>query len=108
MICRMWCHDCGAMEGELHQKGCDMERCLICKRQLLSCPKHTWEDFKDEEREPYFEVPNVCSKCGKLYPELIMISDTEWKSVCGVTFPTDCILCKDCLKFVKELRGKNG
>jgi hypothetical protein len=31
------CHDCGAREGELHQRGCDMERCPFCHGQLIGC-----------------------------------------------------------------------
>jgi hypothetical protein len=31
------CHDCGAIEGQLHQRGCDMERCPFCGGQLISC-----------------------------------------------------------------------
>lgn len=31
------CHDCGVEEGELHEMGCDMERCPFCGRQLISC-----------------------------------------------------------------------
>jgi hypothetical protein len=31
------CHDCGAHEGEIHQWGCDMERCPQCGGQLISC-----------------------------------------------------------------------
>jgi hypothetical protein len=31
------CHDCGAREGELHQFGCDMERCPFCGGQLIGC-----------------------------------------------------------------------
>jgi len=31
------CHDCGACEGQIHEYGCDMERCPFCGRQLISC-----------------------------------------------------------------------
>lgn len=31
------CHDCGAKYGELHQEGCDMERCPTCGEQLIGC-----------------------------------------------------------------------
>lgn len=31
------CHDCGVLEGQLHEPSCDMERCPICLGQLLTC-----------------------------------------------------------------------
>lgn len=31
------CGDCGAKEGELHERGCDQERCPFCGGQLLAC-----------------------------------------------------------------------
>ena len=31
------CGDCGAMPGNYHHPGCDIERCPICGCQLLSC-----------------------------------------------------------------------
>ena len=34
---RAMCHDCGVLEGELHQYGCDMESCPGCGGQLITC-----------------------------------------------------------------------
>jgi len=31
------CHDCGVVPGGKHHSGCDMERCPICGRQLITC-----------------------------------------------------------------------
>ena len=31
------CHDCGAEEGQLHDMGCDCERCPFCGGQLITC-----------------------------------------------------------------------
>jgi hypothetical protein len=32
------CHDCAALEGQLHVPGCDAEQCPRCEQQLISCP----------------------------------------------------------------------
>jgi len=31
------CHDCGVEVGQLHQLGCDVETCLQCGGQLITC-----------------------------------------------------------------------
>lgn len=31
------CHDCGAVAGEMHTPGCDVEQCPECHQQLIGC-----------------------------------------------------------------------
>lgn len=102
------CHDCGCKEGELHQEYCEMERCPYCKgQQLLSCDKHDWKNIKQKDREPYFKMGFSCKRCGEFFPDMLMVSDEEWKLVCGMTYNLDSVLCPKCMKFIiKEVCGK--
>jgi len=34
---RQPCHDCGAVKGQFHVFGCDVERCPVCGGQLIFC-----------------------------------------------------------------------
>jgi len=36
-MARQVCHNCGVEEGQIHQLGCDKERCPFCRGQLISC-----------------------------------------------------------------------
>jgi len=31
------CHDCGVINKQFHHPGCDMETCINCNGQLISC-----------------------------------------------------------------------
>jgi len=31
------CHDCEVVKGQLHVRGCDVERCPVCGCQAMGC-----------------------------------------------------------------------
>jgi hypothetical protein len=41
------CHDCGAIKGEFHVRGCDVERCPACGGQFGGCDCD-WPDLDEE------------------------------------------------------------
>lgn len=126
------CHDCRVEEGQLHDFGCDMERCPLCGGQLISCPcmykflgyKYDWNAqyhglpeevynngvSKDQEkawmgflegiRVPWVMYPNVCAKCGELWPDMFMVPDEEWKRYIQKSEQNK-MLCRKCYDFIK-------
>jgi hypothetical protein len=43
------CGDCGVKRGGYHHPGCDLQRCPICRGQLLSCDCLYEDDYDDED-----------------------------------------------------------
>lgn len=123
------CGDCGVREGELHHRGCDMERCPFCGGQLITCncalnklglfapdkypevfvnglsdeQERRWEEILEEKgRVPHIEYPNICSKCGQTWPEFFKVSDEEWKYYIAPRM-RDTIVCKPCYDYIKRV-----
>lgn len=96
------CHDCGVREGELHQCGCDMERCPFCGGQLISCDCFYTENMLEAKgRVPFIEWPNLCSYCGKLWPELFNVPDAEWNRYIQLN-KQHAVVCRDCYVLIKQ------
>ena len=123
---RATCHDCGVKEGQLHLPGCDMERCPFCGYQLISCgcvykklgidcSPGTWvysHGLTDEQcREwdkllrakgliPWIQYPNLCAKCGMLWPEMFDVPDEDWKRYVEPDMRKE-MLCEACYRQIK-------
>lgn len=94
-----FCPTCGVLEGKLHKKGCSQEKCSKCGKSV-----RLWGKCKDARPEPYFENIFSCVRCGKVLPNLVMISDGEWDFICGGTYKKECVLCKKCMNFILSKR----
>ena len=97
----MTCHDCKVEEGYYHISGCDMEMCPKCGGQIISCDCKN-EEFEDMERIPWICYPNMCVKCGKLWPALFYVSNEEWEKYVEPA-QRNSVLCFDCFQNIREL-----
>ncbi len=123
------CHDCGVVEGALHKEKCDMEVCPFCGLQLLTCgckftklgydfdnlpediskiglnevDREKWKNILEQKgRIPYIFYPNICSKCGVLWPIYINIPP---KDLMKYTFfdGKRNLFCRNCYNEIKSL-----
>ena len=104
---RETCHDCDVDEGQLHLPGCDMERCPFCGGQLISCGRvrneHELETKLEREakqRVPFVLYPNLCARCGVLWPEMFKVPDAEWEHYVEPRMRRE-MLCEACYRQIK-------
>ena len=129
LLRRAVCGYCGVKEGQLHLPGCDDERCPFCGHQLNSCDCDAYEKLgiewphglTDEQsrelsrelsrlwdkllrakgRIPFILYPNLCAKCGVLWPEMFMVPDEAWQHYVEPRMRAE-MLCKACYAQIKE------
>ena len=90
------CHDCGAKEGELHDYGCDMERCPFCGRQLIgcSCSYHAL-GYQYNSTKEYCGLPKEIYENGlskEQEKEWINLLEKE-KRIRWIKYPNICAKC---------------
>jgi hypothetical protein len=123
------CHDCGVKEGQLHHRGCDMERCPVCHEQLITCEcpfKHfgidvspdiwvyyrigltkdqlrKWESIlKKKGRIPYIQEGVFCYLCGSEANSMWMVPNKEWQKYVPPNLQKQ-VLCENCYNKCKRL-----
>jgi hypothetical protein len=47
------CGDCGVQPGQLHKRGCDVERCPYCGGQMIFCDCNLPRRVPDKDRLPW-------------------------------------------------------
>lgn len=60
------------------------------------------EILESKGRIPYIRYPNICIRCGKLWPEMFNVSDEEWEKYIEPNM-RDEMLCWECYSFIKNV-----
>jgi hypothetical protein len=60
------------------------------------------ELLESKGRVPFIKYPNVCAKCGVLYPEFFRVSNEEWEKYIEIEMRGS-IICKACYSYIKHV-----
>jgi hypothetical protein len=61
-----------------------------------------WERMLNQKgRIPYIQYPNLCGRCGELYPDFFRVSDEEWQHYIQPDKQKD-IICRRCYLYIKS------
>jgi hypothetical protein len=62
-----------------------------------------WEEALNQKgRVPYIEYPNVCARCGALWPEFFRVPDSEWERYIQIDM-RDKVICRPCFDEIRRL-----
>ena len=62
-----------------------------------------WEDALNRKgRVPFIEYPNVCARCGVLWPEFFRVPDGEWERYIQIDMRNQ-VICRPCFDEIKRL-----
>jgi hypothetical protein len=62
-----------------------------------------WEAALEKQgRIPFVVYPNMCARCGRLWPKMFMVPDEEWKRYVEPRM-RDAMLCERCYAWIKKV-----
>ena len=62
-----------------------------------------WESLLAEKgRVPWIRYPNVCAKCGAVYPDFFMVDTPVWEHYIEPR-ERDKVICRDCFEFIRQV-----
>lgn len=62
--------------------------------------------LENKGRVPYILYPNICVRCGMLWPEMFHVSDEEWNRYIQINARNE-MICRPCYDEIKDLIDKN-
>jgi hypothetical protein len=61
-----------------------------------------WEkELQKKGLIPYIRYPNLCARCGKIFPEMFSVSDEEWKKYIEPA-KRDSMICRECYDWIRK------
>lgn len=66
-------------------------------------PREVFENGLTENEED-IDWPNLCGRCGKLWPDFFQVPDEEWARYVEPAHRQD-VLCAECYEFIKSAIG---
>jgi len=67
-----------------------------------------WEEALNRKgRVPYIEYPNVCARCGALWPEFFRVPDPEWERYIQISMRYT-VICRSCFDDIRRLIDSHG
>ena len=80
---------------------------IYCKGLTQDMVADWLEMLEDKGRLPYIVYPNMCCRCGKLWPEMFKVPDEEWAKYVEPA-ERDKMLCRGCFDEIKRLIDSNS
>jgi hypothetical protein len=67
---------------------------------MFLCPSQACSALNEMGRIPFILYPNLCAKCGELWPEMFSVPDAEWERYVEPRMRHE-MLCEACYAHIK-------